>query len=63
MAPWLEGKTDVSVSEILEHCLGKQPGSWTKGDSMIVAKTLRHWKWEQYRVPGTGVRWYKHDDL
>jgi predicted P-loop ATPase len=59
IAPWLQGKDDVSVSEIMMDCLGRTKGAWTQRESNIVAKALVHWKWKQHRVGKAGVRRYQ----
>jgi hypothetical protein len=41
IAPWLEARSSVSISEVLEKCLQKQQALWTQTDKNRVARCLK----------------------
>jgi predicted P-loop ATPase len=43
------GFESVSTAEILDLCLHKKTGEWTKADEMRVSRCLQHAKWRKYR--------------
>jgi predicted P-loop ATPase len=47
---WAAARGDVSVSEVLEQCIEKPTGQWTKLDRNRVAATLRSAGWVMYRA-------------
>jgi predicted P-loop ATPase len=49
---------DVSVKEILDTCLGIEPGRWRRGDEMRVGKCLTRLKFKRYqRRDGARRQW------
>jgi putative DNA primase/helicase len=44
----------VTVTDILAHCIGKPPGTWTQTDQTRVARSLtaKEWKRKQKRIDG-----------
>jgi predicted P-loop ATPase len=52
-----EGRDSVSVPEILEMCLEKKPGLWTRSDEMRVSRGLQVGGWERYRDRKRGMEW------
>ncbi len=51
------GMDSVSVPEILQSCLQKNPGQWTRADEMRVARGLRSGDWERYRDRRRDMEW------
>ena len=49
IACWLEGRSSVSISEVLERCLQKPQGLWTQTDKNRTARCLKALGWERYR--------------
>ena len=49
MGPWMECRSNVSISEVLEKCLNKPQSLWTQTDKNRVARCLRSLGWERYR--------------
>jgi predicted P-loop ATPase len=43
------GETSVSVAEILDLCVHKRMGEWSRSDEMRVAACLTRAKWQRYR--------------
>jgi len=41
IGPWVESRTSVSISEVLEKCLQKEQALWTQTDKNQVARCLR----------------------
>ncbi len=48
--PWLDGRTDVSIGQILSSCLGKETQSWSQSDKNRVARALCSLGWERYKA-------------
>jgi hypothetical protein len=53
---WAQGRSDMSVADILAHALAKPPGQWTRGDEMRVAAILRSNGFTRRKTMGT-IRW------
>jgi hypothetical protein len=49
IAPWLEARTSISISEVLEKCLQKAQALWTQTDKNRAARSLKALGWERYR--------------
>ena len=49
IGPWLEVRSSVSVSEVLQKCLEKPQAMWTQSDKNRAARCLRALGWERYR--------------
>jgi predicted P-loop ATPase len=49
IGPWLESRSSVSISEVLEKCLEKAQALWTQTDKNRAARCLRALGWERYR--------------
>ena len=49
IAPWLEARTSVSISEVLDKCVCKPQAQWTQADKNRVGRCLRALGWERYR--------------
>jgi predicted P-loop ATPase len=47
--PWLEARSSVSISEVLEKCLIKPQAQWTQTDKIRAAWCLRAQGWQRYR--------------
>jgi putative DNA primase/helicase len=48
IASWIQGKLDVSIDEILTHCLGKEVGHWSQVDKNRVSRVLRAANWYRF---------------
>jgi predicted P-loop ATPase len=46
---WVAGRQTVSIPNILQICLAKDPANWTQTDQNRVARTLKAMRWERYR--------------
>ncbi len=57
--PESDGLRSVSIAEVLEFCLAKRPGQWTRGDEMRVSRGLKSGGWERFKDRKLGWR-YKH---
>jgi predicted P-loop ATPase len=58
IAPWLESRPSVSISELLEKCLTKPRSQWTQMDKNRAARCLRALGWERYRErQGARLEW------
>jgi putative DNA primase/helicase len=58
IGPWLESRTSVSISEVLEKCLQKAHALWTQTDKNRAARCLRALGWERYRErQGSRLEW------
>ena len=58
------GEASVSVAEILDLCIQKRMGDWTRSDEMRVAACLTRAKWRRYRDRQRGNKWrYKPPEL
>jgi predicted P-loop ATPase len=53
---WLESKSDVSVTQILELCIAKPLKDCTQKDKIRVARCLRSLHWVKYRSGGDEAR-------
>jgi predicted P-loop ATPase len=49
IAAWLEARSSVSISEVLEKCLQKAQALWTQTDKNRTARCLKALGWERYR--------------
>jgi putative DNA primase/helicase len=48
----------VTITDILTHCIGKRPDTWTQWDKNRVGRCLRAQGWEIYRQrSGKGLEW------
>jgi predicted P-loop ATPase len=63
IGPWLETRTDVSISEVLAKCLEKAQALWTQADKNRAARCLRALGWARYRERhGSRLEWrYRKD--
>ncbi len=63
IGPWLETRTDVSISEVLAKCLEKAQALWTQADKNRAARCLRALAWARYRERhGARLEWrYRKD--
>src|SRR5579884_3861408 len=58
IGPWLEARSSVSDSEVLQKCLEKPQAMWTQSDKNRAARCLRALGWERYRErQGTRLEW------
>jgi putative DNA primase/helicase len=58
IGPWLESRTSVSISEVLEKCLQKAQALWTQTDKTRAACCLRSLGWERYgERHGSRLEW------
>jgi predicted P-loop ATPase len=58
IAPWLEARSSVSISEVLEKCLQKPQALWAQTDKNRVARCLKALGWERYRErQGSRLEW------
>jgi len=58
IAPWLEARSSLSISEVLEKCLQKAQAMWTRIDKNRAARCLRTLGWERYRErQGSRLEW------
>ena len=58
IAPWLETRSSVSISEVLEKCLAKPQAQWTQTDKIRAARCLRAQGWQRYRERlGSRLEW------
>ena len=53
---WLLDRTEVSTAEVLNACIQKQAGQWTRGDEMRVGAILHRLSWKTSRPGGNGPR-------
>jgi predicted P-loop ATPase len=64
IGPWLESRTSVSISEVLEKCLQKAHALWTQTDKNRAARCLRALGWERYRErQGSRLEWRYRKDV
>lgn len=58
IAPWLETRASVSISEVLERCLSKPKAQWTQTDKTRAARCLRAQGWQRFRErQGSRLEW------
>jgi predicted P-loop ATPase len=58
IAPWVDTRASVSISEVLERCLQKAQALWTQTDKNRAARCLRALRWERYRERhGSRLEW------
>ncbi len=58
IAPWLETRSSVSISEVLEKCLAKPQAQWTQTDKIRAARCLRAQGWQRDRERlGSRLEW------
>ena len=58
IGPWLEARSNTSISEVLERCLQKPQGLWSQMDKNRGARCLRALGWERYRErDGSRLEW------
>jgi hypothetical protein len=64
IGPWVETRSSVSISEVLEKCLIKPQAQWTQIDKIRVARCLRAQGWQRYRERlGGRLEWrYRKED-
>lgn len=65
IARFLEGRSDVSVSELLFDCIKKDRGNWNQTDQNRVARILKSMGWEKYskREGAAVVKRYRSVDV
>ena len=51
------GDASISVAEVLESCIQKRKGEWTKTDEMKVGSCLTKANWKRYRDRKHGMQW------
>jgi putative DNA primase/helicase len=54
IATWVDGRENVSVSDVLTRCIEKPLAQWNQGDKNRVARALRSMGWERYRKRDAG---------
>jgi predicted P-loop ATPase len=55
---WMDDRSNVSISEVLEKCLQKPQGLWTQSDKNRAARCLRFLGRERYRErQGSRLQW------
>ena len=61
---WADDRPSVSIGEVLERCLQKPQGLWTRSDKNRAARCLRFLGWERYRERhGSRLEWrYRRSD-
>lgn len=47
---YIEGKHKVTIGDILERGLDKDPGHWTKSDETRIGQLMQRWGWRRKRV-------------
>jgi len=58
IAPWLEARCSVSISEVLQKCVQKPQALWTQIDKNRAARCLKTLGWERYRErQGLRLEW------
>lgn len=57
---WLESKSEVSISQILEVCIGKQTVHWAQPDKNRVARCLQALGWRRHKVGSRGKRVWRY---
>lgn len=58
IAPYVVGRNDVGIEEVLTDCIGKPIGQWDPKDQRRVARCLRALGFERYRQRnGAGLSW------
>jgi hypothetical protein len=58
IGPWVDARTSVSISEVLEKCLQKAQALWNQTDKNRAARCLRTLGWERYRErQGSRLEW------
>jgi predicted P-loop ATPase len=64
IGPWVETRSSVSISEVLEKCLIKPQAQWTQIDKIRAARCLRAQGWQRYRERlGSRLEWrYRKED-
>jgi predicted P-loop ATPase len=64
IGPWVETRSSVSISEVLEKCLIKPQAQWTQIDKIRAARCLRAQGWQRYRERlGGRLEWrYRKED-
>jgi hypothetical protein len=56
---WTEQFDNVSIGEVLEHCIQKRTDQWTQLDRNRVGRCLRKNGWERYQAKSEGVRQWR----
>jgi predicted P-loop ATPase len=55
---WAEGRSNLSIGEVLELCLQKPQSLWTQSDKNRAARCLQFLGWERYRErQGARLEW------
>jgi predicted P-loop ATPase len=57
---WIEGRTSVSIEEILELCIKKPQAQWTQSDRICVARSLRAAHWARYKTGPRSAREWRY---
>ena len=65
IAPWIETRSSVSISEVLEKCLAKPQALWTQTDKIRAARCLRAQGWQRFRErEGRHLEWrYRKENV
>jgi hypothetical protein len=58
--PWIADKKDVSISEILEKCIGKDRDAWSQSDMNRVSRSLCFFRWERFRERDGATRSWRY---
>jgi hypothetical protein len=58
IGPWVEARSSVSISEVLEKCLQKAQALWTQTDKNRAARCLKALGWKRHRERhGARLEW------
>jgi len=63
ISQWVAARESVSIPEVLEQCLDKQPKKdWTRADDMRISRVLKSQGWTRKREPADedGNRPYRY---
>jgi predicted P-loop ATPase len=60
MATWVNGRTDVSISEVLSLCLEKPRAQWTQTDKTRIARCLTAMGWRRHKTGPRGQREWRY---
>jgi predicted P-loop ATPase len=58
--PWLKGREDVSVTQVLTMCIGKRNDQLMQADQNRVARCLRAVQWERFNSGPKGEREWRY---
>ena len=60
---WVSQFENVSIGEILEHCIQKRTDQWTQLDKNRVGRCLRKNGWQRYQSRSEGIRQWRYRRL